>query len=265
MNVQEGFVRRSWDSSRQKWVRATLGLGSLGVAGLLVALFAMPVSAGSSNRETAVDAKATIVRVTATEFKFKLSKVKVPVGKVTFRVTNRGKITHDFKIAGKKTKLLAPGKSATLTVTFRKSGRVAYTCTVPGHAAAGMKGVLAVGKATAPPPVTTTTTKVTTTTATTTATAPPGSVPIQVLMNEYTFKLSQTSVAAGTTVFFTVVNQGVIDHNFGFPSLGVVTPNVPAGGTTTLTVTFKTAGSIYYVCNLPQHAEAGMSGFFTVT
>ncbi|MEY2432543.1 MAG: hypothetical protein QOC92_2268 [Acidimicrobiaceae bacterium] len=257
-------MRRSLGSRRQKWVRATLGLGSLGAAGLLVALFAMPVSAGSSSGGTAVRAKATTVNVTATEFKFKLSKTKVPVGKVTFKVTNRGKVGHDFKIAGKKTKLLAPGKSATLTVTFSKSGRIAYTCTVAGHAAAGMKGVLAVGKATVPPPVTTTT-RVTTTVATTTATPPPGSVPIQVLMNEYTFKLSQTSVAAGTTVFFTVVNQGVIDHNFGFPSLGVTTPNVPAGGTSTLTVTFKTAGSIYYVCNLPQHAEAGMSGFFTVT
>jgi uncharacterized cupredoxin-like copper-binding protein len=258
-------VRRSWGSFSEKRLRVTLGFVSLGVAGLLVAMFAMPVSAGPSSAATAARAKATTIKVTATEFKFKLSKVKVPVGKVTFKVTNRGKITHDFKIAGKKTKLLAPGKSATLTVTFKKSGRIKYTCTVAGHAAAGMKGVLAVGKATAPPPVTTTTTRVTTTTATTTATAPPGSVPIQVLMNEYTFKLSQTSVAAGTTVFFTVVNQGVIDHNFGFPSLGVVTPNVPAGGTTTLTVTFKTAGSIYYVCNLPQHAEAGMSGFFTVT
>ena len=34
-------------------------------------------------------------------------------GTVAFRVVNKGKIGHDFKIAGKKTKLLAPGKSQT--------------------------------------------------------------------------------------------------------------------------------------------------------
>ncbi len=30
-----------------------------------------------------------------------------PHGKVTFKVTNKGQLKHDFKIAGKKTKLLA--------------------------------------------------------------------------------------------------------------------------------------------------------------
>jgi uncharacterized cupredoxin-like copper-binding protein len=37
-------------------------------------------------------------------------------------VTNKGKIPHDFKIAGKKTPLLKPGKSAELTVTLKKAG-----------------------------------------------------------------------------------------------------------------------------------------------
>ena len=45
--------------------------------------------------------------------------------------------------SGKKTPLIAPGKSAKLTVTL-KAGKQAYTCTVPGHAAAGMKGTLKV-------------------------------------------------------------------------------------------------------------------------
>jgi uncharacterized cupredoxin-like copper-binding protein len=68
----------------------------------------------------------------------------VPKGAVTFTVTNRGKLRHDFKIAGKKTPLLSPGKRATLKVTFRKAGRFPYLCTVPGHAAGGMKGTLVV-------------------------------------------------------------------------------------------------------------------------
>jgi uncharacterized cupredoxin-like copper-binding protein len=88
-------------------------------------------------------AAATPVTVTATEFKFKLSRLSVPHGSVTFTVLNKGKLAHDFKIAGKKTPLIQPGHSAKLTVTL-KAGKSAYLCTVPGHAAAGMKGTLTV-------------------------------------------------------------------------------------------------------------------------
>lgn len=88
-------------------------------------------------------AAGTAVTVTATEFHFKLSKTSVPAGSVTFTVKNAGKVSHDFKIGGKKTSLISPGKSAKLTVTLKK-GKQAYLCTVPGHAAAGMKGTLTV-------------------------------------------------------------------------------------------------------------------------
>jgi len=88
-------------------------------------------------------ATGTAVTVTATEFHFKLSKTSVPHGSVTFTLVNKGKLAHDFKIAGKKTVLVKPGKTAKLTVTL-KAGKAAYLCTVPGHAAAGMKGTLTV-------------------------------------------------------------------------------------------------------------------------
>jgi uncharacterized cupredoxin-like copper-binding protein len=87
--------------------------------------------------------QATTVLVTAKEFKFTLSKRSVPKGVVTFKVTNKGKLPHDFKISGKKTAMLKPGKTATLKVTLSK-GAKGYLCTVPGHAAAGMKGSLRV-------------------------------------------------------------------------------------------------------------------------
>jgi nitrite reductase (NO-forming) len=86
---------------------------------------------------------ATAITVTASEFKFKLSKTSAAKGTATFTVINKGKLPHDFKIAGKKTPLLKPGKSAKLTVTL-KAGKLAYVCTVAGHAAAGMKGTLTV-------------------------------------------------------------------------------------------------------------------------
>ena len=84
-------------------------------------------------------AAATTVTVKASEFKFVLSKKAAPHGVVAFKVTNKGHIAHDFKIAGKKTPMLKPGKSATLKVTLKK-GSYKYICTVPGHAAAGMRG-----------------------------------------------------------------------------------------------------------------------------
>jgi uncharacterized cupredoxin-like copper-binding protein len=89
-------------------------------------------------------AKKASITVTATEFKFKLSKTSAPKGSVTFKLVNKGKTAHDFKINGKATPRIGPGKSATLTVKFAKAGKFPYLCTVPGHAAAGMKGTFTV-------------------------------------------------------------------------------------------------------------------------
>ena len=75
---------------------------------------------------------ATTVKVTAKEFSFKLSRKSAPHGKVSFKVTNKGSLKHDFKIAGKKTKLLGHNKSATLDVTLKKGKKYTYICTVPG-------------------------------------------------------------------------------------------------------------------------------------
>jgi uncharacterized cupredoxin-like copper-binding protein len=86
-------------------------------------------------------AATSTVQVEAREFFFKLSKTSIAKpGTVVFAVKNAGHIAHDFKIAGKKTALIQPGKSATLKVKFAKAGKYAYLCTVPGHASAGMKG-----------------------------------------------------------------------------------------------------------------------------
>ena len=122
----------------QVFVIAVLAVAGVGAA----AIFS---SSGSS--ASAAVTPTTKVTVTMTEFKFKLSKSKVPLGTVIFTVVNKGKVAHDFKINGKKTPRIAPGKSAKLTVKFTKSGNLAYLCTLPGHAAAGMKGKLAIGKA----------------------------------------------------------------------------------------------------------------------
>jgi plastocyanin len=113
--------------------RITLALG--------VALAALVATASVAAAPTA--AQATTVKVTMKEFKFILSKKTVPHGKVTFTVVNKGTIGHDFAIGGKRTKVIGKGKTTKLTVTL-SAGLKAYKCTVPGHAAAGMKGKLKV-------------------------------------------------------------------------------------------------------------------------
>lgn len=116
------------------------------VMAALAALLLVP-TAGARTNAPARQAKTTHVTVTAgspSEFRFKLSKVAVPVGTVVFKVVNKGTIPHDFSIAKHKTRLIQPGKTAKLAVRFAKAGKYAYECTVSGHAAAGMKGVLRV-------------------------------------------------------------------------------------------------------------------------
>jgi uncharacterized cupredoxin-like copper-binding protein len=108
---------------------------------LLVVAIGLALAPAAISKPAAT--QATTVLVTAKEFKFVLSKRSVPKGAVVFKVTNKGKLPHDFKISGKKTPLLKAGKSYTLRVTLTK-GSKAYICTVPGHAPAGMKGSLKV-------------------------------------------------------------------------------------------------------------------------
>jgi uncharacterized cupredoxin-like copper-binding protein len=105
---------------------------------------ALAVGVGVADAARMHRTATTTVKVTAKEFKFVLSKRSVHRGRVVFVVHNAGRLAHDFKIAGRKTKLIKPRKTVRLVVTFRKKGRYTYLCTVRGHAAAGMKGRLVV-------------------------------------------------------------------------------------------------------------------------
>jgi plastocyanin len=78
-------------------------------------------------------AKVTTVNVTAKEYKFVLSRKSVPVGKVTFIVSNKGTIPHNMAFQGPilyaQTPLIAAGKKTKLTVTFKKPGEYTFVCT----------------------------------------------------------------------------------------------------------------------------------------
>ena len=235
-------------------VRILLALLIVGVVGAGAALAIPAIGA----RSTA--AKTVTIRVTATDFKFKLSRASVPTGTtVVFKVTNKGKIEHDFKINGKKTQLIKPGETKSVKVVFKKKGRLTYICTVTGHAKLGMTGKFAVG-----------TTAITTTTTTTTTTGGGGgggtacttpTTTVNVRMRDFVFELDKTSVPAGCIQF--VVTSVDEVHNFDLQGKhnGAL---LGAGQTETWAVQL-TAGSYRYVCDVGQHQDFGMVGSLAVT
>jgi uncharacterized cupredoxin-like copper-binding protein len=110
-----------------------------------VALTMLALAPLASAHTVAHASASTTIRVSEKEFSIKLSKASLArPGTVTFDVKNAGKMAHNFRINGKQTRLIQPGKTARLTVAFKKKASYRYICAVPGHAALGMKGVLTV-------------------------------------------------------------------------------------------------------------------------
>ena len=165
------------------------------VTGIAAGIAVAGGGAASDSSRTPHSAPPTRVTVTVTDSKFTLSRSKAHTGSVIFTVTNQGKVSHDFEIAGKKTPLLLPRHSATLRVKLSKKGRYPYRSTVPGQASAGLKGIFMVAAPTAP---------VTTTTPTTTPSAPPigsANTTVTVAMLDYpnrgSYEISPSQVPSG--------------------------------------------------------------------
>jgi uncharacterized cupredoxin-like copper-binding protein len=238
-------------------VAGVFALAVFAVVGFGAAVF--ETGSGATPTAAAATSRVTVV---GTEFKFKLSKRSVPTGTVIFTFKNKGKIAHNFKIAGKKTPIIAPGKSAALKVKIPKKGRFAYVCTLAGHAQAGMKGVLVVGS-TAPPPTTTTEPPQPPPPPPPPTTTVPGpATTIRVDMFEYRFDLSQASVPSGT-VTFVITNRGSEPHNFDIAGVRAGAILGP-GQTETWTVGLPPKTYIT-VCDVPFHVDRGMTGNLTVT
>ena len=72
--------------------------------------------------------------------------------KYTFTLANKGAYPHDLLFDGKKVhdvgvhnkNAVAPGKSASFSVTFPAAGTYEFYCAIKGHAAKGMKGTVKV-------------------------------------------------------------------------------------------------------------------------
>lgn len=106
------------------------------------------VGAGNSASKTAVE-KAGTLTIPADPsgaLAYQFGKATAKPGKVTFAMPNKSPIQHDISITGPvagKGPIVGTGGTSTFSATL-KPGAYTFLCTVPGHAAAGMKGTLTV-------------------------------------------------------------------------------------------------------------------------
>lgn len=146
---------------------AVLSIGALAVSGCGSSSSAStppaPTAAASTPTTTATPTtggSGATVSSSLTEFKIATTPASVPAGRVTFKVTNDGKVKHQFTvirtdksaatvlsahnpnddIAGARAEIasIAPGASRTLVVKNLKAGHYAIVCALPGHYQSGM-------------------------------------------------------------------------------------------------------------------------------
>ena len=122
---------------------------ALTAVGLLVCFGAVALSRPWRAETAEAATFPTRVQVVADEYRFSLSRSRVPAGQVKIELVNFGEDPHNFKlrrIGG--THVYTVGETlpgARTTKTFKLNhGRFKYWCSVADHKALGMKGRLRV-------------------------------------------------------------------------------------------------------------------------
>lgn len=81
---------------------------------------------------------------------------------------------------------------------------------------------------------------------------------------EFAFNPDTLEAKAGQVLEITLVNKGILEHDFSIDALGV-TLLVPVGQTLAVTTAKPVpAGTYDFYCAVPGHKEAGMVGTLTV-
>jgi len=88
---------------------------------------------------------------------------------------------------------------------------------------------------------------------------------VEIMMTEMRFSPNRIDARAGQSVLVTIVNRGSERHDLAFPSIGmpdlrgVETLTMP-GQSSRLTISFDAPGTYLFLCTIPGHAAAGMTG-----
>lgn len=116
------------------------------------ALMAVASVSAAGLTGAAIAAKSTTKSVgTKGNVAYNVRTITAPAGKVTLKLKNGVNVPHNIAIKGKGLKkpvigkIVGKGKISTAVATL-KVGTYTFYCTVAGHEAAGMKGVLKVTK-----------------------------------------------------------------------------------------------------------------------
>ncbi len=86
-----------------------------------------------------------------------------------------------------------------------------------------------------------------------------------VVLQDYRFSPNQLVATVGVAMTVRLTNDGTQRHDLSFPSLEMpglkgVESIVDPGETRTITLQFDRTGSFTFICSLPGHAAAGMTG-----
>jgi plastocyanin len=112
------------------------------------ALLAAVALAGCGGSGPTVQARGQRVEIELDDFLIRPQNVRADAGELTFEITNRGRLGHNFRLRDEGREVvevttLLPGASATATATLRP-GSYKMVCTVANHEQLGMTGRLVV-------------------------------------------------------------------------------------------------------------------------
>ncbi|MBI4359020.1 MAG: cupredoxin domain-containing protein [Candidatus Nealsonbacteria bacterium] len=107
---------------------------------------ATPLTSALPNPSPAVSTEARQIDVTGDEFSFDPTLINARVGEnIRIVFTNAGRFPHNLVIEGvAQSQIIGSGESDAFEFVVPPVGEYSFLCSVPGHAAAGMKGVLKV-------------------------------------------------------------------------------------------------------------------------
>jgi FtsP/CotA-like multicopper oxidase with cupredoxin domain len=138
------------DRTTVSLISVILAIGALALGLAAVFIAGDSTAGGSSATAAAGSTAAQTLELSLVDLKIEPAMPEVAAGPVVVHVTNNGSQVHNlsFPALGKDSGDIQPGQAATIDLGDVAAGTYDMICTIAGHAAAGMTGMLHVGSAT---------------------------------------------------------------------------------------------------------------------